>query len=134
MKKRTVFAIFCAAFFLSIFALLCFGRSFSSYIKSESIPVQNTMGLHMDKALFYRQTLNNCGPYAVMAVLNVLKNQTYNPETLAAEMTWRMHKKLTFPQGLINLLHKYRVSTKEFLTLWNKGGYKIFFRNWALVC
>ena len=216
MKRKRCFRFFCTAFFLLVFALLCFGRAFPSRIKSELIRVQNTMGLHMDEALFYRQTLNNCGPYAVMGILNILKNQTHNPETLAAETTWRMHKNLTFPQGVINLLHKYRVNTKEFilknksdnekidwikktlpcgrpivvlikvnhiqhyvtiigydenglmaydslqekrkdnprqtvtdnsmyagngyytneefLALWNKGGYKIFFRNWALAC
>ncbi len=216
MKKRKPFAIMVSVFFLSGFALLRFGRALPSRIQSESVPAQKTIRLHMNEDLYYRQTLNNRGPYAVMGVLNVLKNQTHDPEMLAAQMTWRMHKNLTFPQGVINLLHKHGIHTKEFilknkpagekidwlkqmlscgrpvivlikvkhvqhyvtiigydenglmiydslqekrkdnprktvtdkplyagnryytnedfLTLWNKGGYKIFFRNWALVC
>lgn len=95
-------------------------------------------------------------------------------------MTWRIYKNLTFPQGVIDLLHKYEISTEEYILknhsdeskiiwlknqiesgypvillikvhhvlhyvtvigfneelmdLWNSGGYKLFFRNWALVC
>ena len=131
-------------------------------------------------------------------------------------MTWRIYKNLTFPQGVVDLLHKYNIRTKEYnlngktynqkidwlktsidnetpvillikihhilhyvtvlgydengfmlydsmqekdpenqrktiidkntiagnryytnielINLWNDGGYKIFFKNWAIVC
>jgi uncharacterized protein YvpB len=135
---------------------------------------------------------------------------------LAKETNWLIIKNLTFPQGVIDLLHKYKIKAKEYslklysdedkiiwlkgkigngspiillvkvkniqhyftiigydengfmlydslqekqinntrmtiinreeyignryytnnelIALWNKGGYKIFFRNWAVVC
>jgi hypothetical protein len=166
--------------------------------------------------IFYRQTLNNCAPYAVMGVINILKGEKKDPELLAKETKWRIIKNLTFPQGLIDLLNKYQIKTEEYslklysdedkivwlkniidkgnpiillvkvkniqhyftiigydnngfmlydslqekrepdsrktlidredysgnryytndelIELWNKGGYKIFFRNWAVVC
>jgi hypothetical protein len=172
--------------------------------------------LKMSDEIYYRQTLNNCAPYAVMGVINVLTGETKDPEILAKETKWRIIKNLTFPQGIIELLHKYKIKTKEYslklysnnkkivwlknridnetpiillvkvkntqhyfiiigydengfmlydslqekqienprktivdkeeymgnryytndelIELWNNGGYKIFFRNWAVVC
>jgi hypothetical protein len=181
------------------------------------IPNENTKNyLYMSNEIFYRQTFNNCGPYSVMAVINILKGHKIDPEILAQETRWRLMKNLTFPQGIINLLNKYNVSTKEYsmklysdidkitwlknqidngtpiillvkvdniqhyftiigydeygfmlydslqekleensrktiidrddyignrfytyeklIELWNHGGYKIFFRNWGIVC
>lgn len=170
----------------------------------------------MDKNLFYRQTLNNCGPYSVMAILNILRDEEKNPEILSKQMKWRIYKNLTFPQGVVNQLHENGIKTKEyvlktksnedkinwiketvfqkkpiiclikihhvlhyvtilgydengfmlydsmqeknsenqrktiidkeckegnryftydeFMQLWNDGGYKLFFKNWAIVC
>ncbi|GHT70498.1 hypothetical protein FACS1894110_22140 [Spirochaetia bacterium] len=172
--------------------------------------------LTISNEIFYRQTLNNCGPYAVMGVINILQEKIQDPEILAKETRWRIIKNLTFPQGVVDLLHKYDIKTKEYslklysnedkkiwlknqvdngspiillvkvkniqhyftvlgydedgfmlydslqendinntrktivdkeeyagnryytnnelMELWNKGGYKIFFRNWAVVC
>jgi len=172
--------------------------------------------LEISNEIYYRQTLNNCAPYAVMGVINILTGEIKDPETLAKETRWRIIKNLTFPQGLIDLLHKYNIKTKEYslkiyssnekvlwlkskidngnpvillvkvkniqhyftvigydengfmlydslqekqnentrktiidkkeymgnryytnneiINLWNNGGYKIFFKNWAVVC
>jgi len=172
--------------------------------------------LNISNEIYLRQTLNNCAPYAVMGVINILKKEIKDPEILVKETKWRIIKNLTFPQGLINLLHKYNIKTKEYslkiysnnnkiiwlknqidngnpiillvkvkniqhyftvigydengfmlydslqekqnenirktiidkeeymgnryyknnelINLWNNGGYKIFFRNWAIVC
>jgi hypothetical protein len=70
--------------------------------------------LTISKDVFYRQTLNNCAPYAVMGVINVLKDEKKDPEQLARETKWRMMRNLTFPQGVIDLLHKYQIRTKEY--------------------
>ena len=172
--------------------------------------------LNINKNLFYRQTINNCGPYSVMAVINILTDANEDPEKLSKEIKWRIYKNLTFPQGVIDLLKKYKISTEEkvlksctdvekitwlknniengtpiillirihhvlhyvtvvgynekgfmlydsmqaklkenprktvidkdcvtgnrfytneeLIGLWNDGGYKIFFKNWAIVC
>ena len=50
-----------------------------------------------------------------MAVINVLKKERISPELLAREMTWRIHKNLTFPIGLMKLLRKYGIKTKEYI-------------------
>jgi hypothetical protein len=172
--------------------------------------------LEISNEIYYRQTLNNCAPYSTMAVINILTGEIKDPEVLSEETKWRIMKNLTFPQGLIDLLHKYKIKTKEYvlkvysndkkilwlknkidnnnpiillvkvkniqhyftvigydengfmlydslqekqnentrktiidreeyignryylndeiIKLWNEGGYKIFFKNWAVVC
>ena len=214
MKKKIIIII--AAVIVVLCGALClFGRALPSSAKITE--VRNSIcSLDMDEKLFYRQTLNNCGPYSVMAVLNILKKESLDPEQLALEMNWRIYKNLTLPQGVVALLHKYKVSTKEailknrsdeekivwlenrieegkpvillikihhvlhyvtvlgydekgfmlydsmqekseenkrmtivdeeciagnryysreeLINLWNAGGYRIFFRNWAVVC
>jgi hypothetical protein len=177
---------------------------------------KTTHYLTISDEIYYMQTLNNCAPYAVMGVINILKGEIHDPEILAKETRWRIINNLTFPQGIIDLLHKYKIKTKEYglklysnsnkirwlknqidrgnpvillvkvkniqhyftiigydengfmlydslqerqnentrktiidreeyvgnryytdealIGLWNNGGYKVFFRNWAVVC
>ena len=215
MRKKVLGGIGFVCLILMLF-LFAFGRSFPSYIRIDTPTYPNSFVLNLDDNLFYRQTLNNCGPYSVMAVINVLKSEVISPELLAKEMRWRMHKNLTFPIGLIELLHRYGIRTTEYILngktsdtkihwiketiakgspiimlikinhvqhyvtvlgydehgfmlydslqkkniengrktfidegclvgnryysheelidLWNNGGYKIFFKNWAIVC
>lgn len=215
MKKRKIILLLASIILLGILIfLITFGRALPSKIFSSSNKGTNYLLMNTD--MFYRQTINNCGPYSVMAVTNILKNEINDPEKLSKEMTWRIYKNLTFPQGVVNLLHKYKVRTKEFnlngksdnkkidwlktnidngkpvvllikihhvlhyvtvlgydekgfmlydsmqeknpenqrktiidenaiagnryytnmelINLWNDGGYKIFFKNWAIVC
>jgi predicted double-glycine peptidase len=185
-------------------------------IKINGNNIKSINYLKISDDIFYRQTLNNCAPYAVMGVINILKGKKEDPEQLAKETKWRIIKNLTFPQGIIDLLNKYQIKTKEYslklysnedktiwlkniiddgnpiillvkvkgiqhyftiigydnngfmlydslqekqeydsrktiidreeysgnryytnnelMDLWNKGGYKLFFRNWAVVC
>lgn len=215
MKKRNIILLSIYLFlFLILVFLIIFGRAVPSKISISSNKQSNQLFMNTD--LFYRQTINNCGPYSVMAVTNILKNEINDPERLSKEMTWRIYKNLTFPQGVVNLLHKYNIRTKEYnlngktynqkidwlktsidnetpvillikihhilhyvtvlgydengfmlydsmqekdpekqrktiidenaiagnryytnmelINLWNDGGYKIFFKNWAIVC
>jgi hypothetical protein len=204
--------------FLSI--IFIFITVFLRIIPSIGIKINennNTINyLKISNEIYYRQTLNNCAPYSVMGVINVLTGEIKDPEILAEETKWRIIKNLTFPQGLIDLLHKHNIKTKEYslklyqnnekilwlknqidkgspiillvkvkniqhyftiigydeygfmlydslqekqnentrktitdkenymgnryyteekiIKLWNNGGYKIFFRNWAIVC
>ena len=206
----------CTALLLVGLIFLLFGRAFPSTSVSIEGSVYTINSLTISKDIYYRQTLNNCAPYSVMAVLNILNNEQIDPEVLSKEISWRIYKNLTFPQGLIDLLHKYGIKTKEYtlyrlssqnkidwlkgkidkrtpiillieikhikhyftilgydehgfmiydslqdkrkddprktisdnetysgnryytneqvIDLWNEGGYKIFFRNWAIVC
>ena len=212
-KKKVLISIItlCCVFISLIF----FGRTLPSRINLKDINNKESY-LNINKDLFYRQTINNCGPYSVMAVINVLTDENEDPEKLSKEIKWRIDKNLTFPQGVIDLLRKYKISTKEkvlknctdaekvtwlknniengtpvillikihhilhyitvvgynekgfmlydsmqnklkenqrktvidkdcvtgnrfytneeLIGLWNDGGYKIFFKNWAIVC
>ena len=217
MQKKTIASISLFAIFLFFTgALFVFGRAFPSVIHVKAEKTAERYALPFDNSLCYRQTLNNCGPYSVAAVLNVVKGEKLSPELLAKKMPWRIRKNLTFPRGLVKLLRTHNVKTKEyvlkakstqekidwikgvvshdfpvivlikvnhvqhyltvlgydeagfmlydsiqeknpenprktiadvnctvgnrwysytdFIDLWDNGGYKIFFRNWALVC
>ena len=215
-KRKIIFNVISILLIASALFLLCFGRAIPSYLKKRNNFLPNSYYLKMNKNLFYRQTLNNCGPYSVMAVINILRNEEKDPEILSKQMKWRIYKNLTFPQGVINQLHENEIKTKEyvlkgkseqdkinwiketisqkkpiiclikihhvlhyvtilgydengfmlydsiqekdsenqrktiidnnciegnryytydeFLQLWNDGGYKLFFKNWAIVC
>ena len=122
MKKIILIA---AIIFLTLISLLLiFGRSFPSFISITNL-CNEASYLKLDNDIFYRQTLNNCGPYSVMAVVNILADKRLDPEKLSKEMTWRIYKNLTFPQGVINLLHKYGIKTKEFVLKNQKDTEKI---------
>jgi hypothetical protein len=208
-------------FLKAILIMICiFTISFLRIIPSFGLKInRNNKPLNhltISNEIYYRQTLNNCAPYAVMGVINILNGNIHDPEILAKETNWRIIKNLTFPQGIIDLLHKYKIKTKEYslklyseedkimwlknkidngsplillvkvrniqhyftiigydkngfmlydslqekqsnntkmtildreeyagnryytnnelMVLWNNGGYKIFFRNWAVVC
>jgi hypothetical protein len=211
-KRKILFVILLIIFIIGIIFL----RTIPSLgIKfTENNNLMNYLKISDD--IYYRQTLNNCAPYAVMGVINILTGEKKDPEILAKETRWRIIKNLTFPQGLIDLLHKYKIDTKEYalkiytddkkllwlknqidngnpvillvkvkniqhyftvigydengfmlydslqekqnentrktvidkeeyvgnryyknneiISLWNNGGYKIFFKNWAVVC
>ena len=128
MKKRKIImkaiSIFLAA---SALFLFCFGRAIPSFVLKGNNLIYDSYYLKMDKNLFYRQTLNNCGPYSVMAVINILRDEKKDPEILAKQMKWRVHKNLTFPQGVINQLHDNGIKTKEYVLKWKSDQDKI---NW----
>ena len=216
MHKEKVLRVLFVLTPLLILFLLLFGRSFPSIIFENTNIKYSVNSIEIAKDIYYRQTMNNCAPYSVMAVINALKYEKIDPEILSKEITWRIYKNLTFPQGIIDLLHIYGIETNEYnlfclsyqekinwlkstidkgtpiillvevkhikhyftvlgydehgfmiydslqekskenprktiidnvsysgnryynneqlIKLWNDGGYKIFFRNWAIVC
>ncbi len=193
---------------------------FLRVLPSMAVKIDNTNQhincLDISDDIYFRQTLNNCAPYSVMGVINILDGRKLDPELLAKETKWRMTKNLTYPQGLVDLLRRYNIKTKEYnlrlysgenkirwlknqvdqgypvillvkvkniqhyftvigyddrgfmlydslqekendrsrktvtdrgdypgnryytndelIGLWDRGGYKLFFRNWAVVC
>ncbi|MBO7640000.1 MAG: C39 family peptidase [Treponema sp.] len=216
MKKRVLFKCLVVFFLGAVIFLLLFGRAIPSITRNDKEITSDSYRLNMNPNLFYRQTYNNCGPYSVMAVVNILTQKEKDPELLSKEMGWRISKNLTFPQGVLDQLHENGIKTKEyilsnksnqekiewikktlakgepiiclikihhvlhyvtllgyneggfmlydsmqeksyddqrktivdekctagnryytyeeFIELWNDGGYKIFFKNWAVVC
>ena len=213
IQKRFLF------FFLALIPLAVLIASLGRVFPSVGL---NTKENHRQKnilamsEIYYRQTFNNCAPYSAMAAINIITKKEIDPELLAKETGWRIKNNLTMPQGLIQVLHKHGIKTKEavlsccsdnekinwikntvdegkpiillikikkvlhyvtvigydekgfilydslqektksnprktikdkpqyygnryyeysgLIKLWDKGGYKIFFKNWALVC
>lgn len=50
-----------------------------------------------------------------MAAVNIITKRELDPEVLAKETAWRIKNNLTFPQGLIDLLHRHGIKTKEYI-------------------
>ncbi len=128
LKKSNVFFIFIILFFLTFLFL---GRAFPSIKPRSKKNELKINSLDMSKDIFFRQSLNNCGAYSVMAVINILKKEKVDPELLAKKMTWRTYKNLTLPQGLIDLLHKNQIETKEHILYLLSDKEKI---NWLKSC
>ena len=99
---------------LTIIIFVYFSRIIPSFGVNIVQNNKNINYLNISNEIYYRQTFNNCAPYSVMAVINVLKNEKIDPEILAKETKWRIMNNLTFPQGVIDLLHKYKIKTKEY--------------------
>ena len=99
----------------AIVFLLIFERAFPSLITIKPIHCEESRTLSLDADLLYRQTLNNCGPYSAMAVINILKHEKISPELLASKTKWRIYKNLTFPRGVIKLLNSYTIKMKEYI-------------------
>ena len=129
MKKLTkIFTRVLIILFILGISALAFLRTFPSFVNPHA-PDAQTYSIHMDENLFYRQTLNNCGPYSVMAVTSILRNDEAapDPEVLAKQMKWRIRKNMTFPQGVISLLHDNKIKTKEYLLYLKSDSEKITF-------
>jgi hypothetical protein len=71
--------------------------------------------LNISKEIFYRQTFNDCAPYSAMAVINIIKGDIKDPSIIAKEMRWRSVRRLTLPQGLIDIMHKNNIRTEEYI-------------------
>ncbi|MFA6305967.1 MAG: C39 family peptidase [Candidatus Gracilibacteria bacterium] len=48
----------------------------------------------------YRQTINDCGPFNVAAVVRALGKKEINPQQFAEKTEWRLPNKYTLPWGL----------------------------------
>lgn len=112
--KKTIYRISIILVSICAIGVALFGRVFPSILINTKTKTTVAHTLKMNSNIYFRQTYNNCGPYSVMAVLNITKGQIINPELLAQEIKWRIHKNLTFPQVVVNLLHKYSIHTSEY--------------------
>ncbi|PIE97302.1 MAG: hypothetical protein CR988_08345 [Treponema sp.] len=83
----------------------------------------DTKFLKMSKNLFYRQTYNNCAPYSVMAVINILKGESPNPEVLAKQTPYRTKSNLTYPIGVVKQLSSNGIKAREYF-LWGFNNKK----------
>jgi hypothetical protein len=215
-SKKYIKLILILILLLLMIIFIIFSRMIPSFGINTMINNNKINYLYMSDEIYLRQSFNDCVPYSVMGVINILKGEKIDPEILVKETKWRIMNNLTFPQGVIDLLHKYKIKTKEYslklystndkimwlknnidnrnpiillvkdrsvqhcftvigydengfmlydsiqeiininsrstikdridymgnryyknaelIRLWDNGGYKIFFRNWAVVC
>lgn len=118
--KSRILIISLLLLLLCIMIILTFGRAFPLHLEKQTEPEEKVLRLKMSNDIFYRQTINNCGPYSVMAVINILTGEKKDPEVLAAETEFRIIKNLTLPQGVEKLLHDNGIKSKS-LILKNKS-------------
>lgn len=113
--KSRILIISLLLLLLCVMIILTFGRAFPSHLEKQTELEEKVLSLKMSNDIFYRQTINNCGPYSVMAVINILTGEKKDPEVLAAETKFRIIKNLTLPQGVEKLLHDNGVKSKSFI-------------------
>ena len=128
--KKRVKILTLISFSIILIFLMFFLRTIPSFGIKFSENMQLVNYLSISEEIFLRQTFNNCAPYSVMGVINVLKGDIIDPEKLAQETRWRLIKNLTFPQGLIDLLHKYNIKTREYsMKIYTDGEKIIWLKN-----
>ena len=112
MKKILPFLFF---ILVCIITLIFLGRAVPSFRANVSANNGIYKAIPLNRSQFLHHTHNNCAPFSAMAVISILRKNIINPEKLASEINWRMEENMTFPQGLVNLLHNYDVETKEYV-------------------
>ncbi len=123
MKLKKRYTIPIVLLILSIIIINSLGQFIPSlfvYINDEVLAKKS---LKISKDIFYRQTYNNCAPYSVMAVINILKNEKADPELLAKETPFRIRKNLTYPLGVSKQLRKNKIKAKKYV-LWHLSDKK----------
>ena len=111
---KSLSAIFFSFAIILLFFLILLLRPLPSFGIEINEARYSSNYLNMSREIFYVQTPGNCAPYSVMAVLNVLRGEKPDPQLLAQETGWRVGRSETFPQGLIELLKKYEIRTREY--------------------
>lgn len=113
--KNHILIISLLLLLLCVMIILTFGRAFPSHLEKQTELEEKVFSLKMSNDIFYRQTINNCGPYSVMAVINILTGEKKDPEVLAAETKFRIIKNLTLPQGVEKLLYDNGIKSRSFI-------------------
>lgn len=111
MKKDFLIGAMLFLLFLGVIVSL-FGRVIPSRTVIQDVRNENC-ALMMDKDMFYHQSKNNCGPYSVMAIINIVRRDKVDPEHLVKERRWEILDTLTFPQGVVALLKANGIRTNE---------------------
>lgn len=67
--------------------------------------------MYMNPSLYLRQGLNQCGPFSIMAVINILKDENINSKEINTNTKSRMDNGMTYPWGLIDVLSDYNIKS-----------------------
>lgn len=79
-------------------------------IDESKISVSSTIGYPSE--FNYRQTVNDCGPFNVAAVVRALTNQEISSAEFAKNIEWRLPNKYTLPWGMEKQLKENRISVE----------------------
>jgi hypothetical protein len=111
-NKKIILIIFVIVLLLFLgFAILYLRLA---YNKS---PLIDENYLTMDRGLQLRQGLNQCGPYSVMAAINILTQKVISPNEIDKFMNWRLKNRMTLPFGLVESLKEYGLKSKQKLLI-----------------
>jgi Peptidase_C39 like family len=97
----------CVYFFAPILILGVFIYSpilLSPFQKPIIKPYPNSNPLTLNPLNHFRQSLNNCGSYAVAGVLNVFDDKLVDPEEIANSISYKFKDRFTLPIGLESYL------------------------------
>lgn len=103
----------CAVLLVAGLTVAILGRAFPSGLPQTPRLCGDSVSLKFASACALSQSYNNCAAYSAMAAIQITRQKMFNPEDLAQEFTWRTAKGLTYPFGLLDLLHKHQVKTQE---------------------
>ena len=108
MKLKYKYLIIFAAILILIFGI-CFLVNKKAPIIYES-KVSNSYIIDYPSKYNYRQTINDCGPFNVAAVIRALAKKEIKSSDFAKNMKWRLPNKYTLPWGLEKQLQENDIS------------------------
>lgn len=112
MKKVKNKAKLVAIVVLTILALFGLVHGHKNKARIDSIEILEEATIPYSSTLNFRQTVNDCGPFNVAAIVRIIKEREVSSSTFAKEIGWRLPNKYTLPQGLESLLGKNDVKFK----------------------
>lgn len=78
----------------------------------DSSKISTTAVIDYPAEFNYRQTINDCGPFNVAAVVRALKKEKVNSAEFAKNIGWRLPNKYTLPWGMENQLKDNDISVE----------------------
>lgn len=78
----------------------------------ESTTTQESASIPYPAKYNYKQTINDCGPFNVAAVVRALTDEDVDSAELAEEIKWRLPNKYTLPWGLEKQLKEQGITTE----------------------
>jgi hypothetical protein len=78
----------------------------------ESATAQNSASIPYPPEYNYKQTINDCGPFNVAAVVRAITEKDVDSSKFADEIEWRLPNKYTLPWGLEKQLKENGITTE----------------------
>jgi hypothetical protein len=87
---------------------------FMSYLDSNYVGQYPTsFPTEPDNNIYLHQSKNNCGPYVVTTLVQLLKTKNRNPEYVVQNINFRVPNEFTLPLGIKDYIRKEGLKTRE---------------------